>query len=313
MYASYLSNLFLPSPWRNPGTRSVGLFLPIKILILAPKGCRVPCFCQAACNFGPGTFLNVFWQRGVVISPRSLEKQNMDFFDDMKLKLSEVARRLDLPADTVERWIRQGRIPLKKTGHECIFKTSTLEKWAGKHNLVFRLPQESRENKKESRSEGLFSAMTRGGIFYHLAGRDVESALTAATEMIPSLSDGDKIEVLEKLIERERLTSTGIGKGIAIPHPRTPLSGEERLPSITTCFLEKEISYDAVDDQPVFVLFILLAPSVQSHLNLLSRLSYCVREDSFVKFIMGCPDKGPFLEKIIEMEKKLEKSQGRVV
>ena len=63
--------------------------------------------------------------------------------------------------------------------------------------------------------------------------------------------------IFETLIERERLGSTGMGQGIAIPHGR--LAG---LPKITGVFarLETPIAYDAVDNQPVDLVFLLLAP-----------------------------------------------------
>ncbi|MBW1759825.1 MAG: helix-turn-helix domain-containing protein, partial [Deltaproteobacteria bacterium] len=51
----------------------------------------------------------------------------------MKLTIKEVARSLDLPSNTLERWVRQGRIPMRRTGNTCMFKKSVLEKWAKNH------------------------------------------------------------------------------------------------------------------------------------------------------------------------------------
>ena len=109
-------------------------------------------------------------------------------------------------------------------------------------------------------------------------------------------------------MERERLASTGVGKGIAIPHLRTPLSELLRQPVITTCFLAQPMDFGAIDDQPVFVLFALLCPSVKAHLHLLSRLSYCARDNAFIEFLRSAPDEADLFGRISEFEATLEMS-----
>jgi PTS system nitrogen regulatory IIA component len=55
----------------------------------------------------------------------------------MKTSMKKVADALDLPVSTVERWIRQGRIPVQRSGSDVVFTHTTLEKWAATHNLTF--------------------------------------------------------------------------------------------------------------------------------------------------------------------------------
>jgi PTS system nitrogen regulatory IIA component len=82
--------------------------------------------------------------------------------------------------------------------------------------------------------------------------------------------------IFETLIERERLGSTGMGQGIAIPHGRIA-----SLSRITGFFarLETPIAYDAVDNQPVDLVFLLLAPegAGADHLKALARVSRLLR------------------------------------
>jgi PTS system nitrogen regulatory IIA component len=82
--------------------------------------------------------------------------------------------------------------------------------------------------------------------------------------------------IFETLIERERLGSTGMGQGIAIPHGR--IAG---LPKIVGLFarLDNPIAYEAVDDQPVDLVFLLLAPegAGADHLKALARVSRLLR------------------------------------
>jgi nitrogen PTS system EIIA component len=85
--------------------------------------------------------------------------------------------------------------------------------------------------------------------------------------------------IFETLIERERLGSTGMGQGIAIPHGRIP-----GLAKISGLFarLETPIAYEAVDDQPVDLVFLLLAPegAGADHLKALARVSRLLRNQT---------------------------------
>jgi PTS system nitrogen regulatory IIA component len=85
--------------------------------------------------------------------------------------------------------------------------------------------------------------------------------------------------IFETLIERERLGSTGMGQGIAIPHGRIA-----NLPRIFGMFahLETAIAYDAVDGQPVDLVFLLLAPDTAGadHLKALARVSRLLRNQA---------------------------------
>jgi PTS system nitrogen regulatory IIA component len=228
----------------------------------------------------------------------------------MKLTIHEIAQSLRLPLSTVRRWIRQGRIPIHNSGSGFVFNESILEKWAAAHNLSFSPPSKDIEKQQESKPENLFSAMKRGGVFYDLEGDDVPSALKSAVENIPVLTNNIKEKLYQQLLARELLTSTGIGKGVAIPHPHDPLPDAFENPIIATCFLEKPLDFSAVDDKPVFVMFILLNPSIKIHLHLLSRLSFCVRDNSFVEFLKTCPDAALFFSKIADFEKQLDRADN---
>jgi PTS system nitrogen regulatory IIA component len=86
-------------------------------------------------------------------------------------------------------------------------------------------------------------------------------------------------KIFEILTERERLGSTGVGSGIAVPHGRMP-----DIAKITGVFarLETPIDYDAVDKQPVDLVFMLLAPDAAGadHLKALARVSRLLRNQA---------------------------------
>ena len=226
----------------------------------------------------------------------------------MKLTIHEIAQSLYLPLGTVRRWIRQGRIPIHKSGSGFVFNEAILSKWASAHNLTFSPPKKGPEKQQDPELENLFSAIKRGGVFYDVKGDDVASTLKVAVENINVLNNHSKENLYQRLLERENLTSTGIGKGVAIPHPRSFLSDADYRPFITTCFLEKPIEFAALDNKPVFVMFILLCPSVKSHLHLLSRLAFCIRDDSFVDFLKTFPSSDKLLLKVADFEEQLDRT-----
>jgi PTS system nitrogen regulatory IIA component len=92
--------------------------------------------------------------------------------------------------------------------------------------------------------------------------------------------------IFETLLQREKLGSTGLGQGIAIPHGKFA-----ELDRVRGMFarLAQPIDFDAVDDQPVDLVFLLLAPESAGadHLKALARISRLLRDPSFVLKLRG--------------------------
>ena len=89
-----------------------------------------------------------------------------------------------------------------------------------------------------------------------------------------------KDRVFDKLLERERLGSTGLGQGIALPHARIKGVEDARGALIQ---LQSGIDFDAIDDQPVNIVFGLLVPeeATQEHLELLAKLATIFSDTDF--------------------------------
>ena len=99
----------------------------------------------------------------------------------------------------------------------------------------------------------------------------------------------DERVVFEALLQRERLGSTGIGEGLAIPHGK--------LPNLSRLFglvarLDKPIDFEALDGQPVDILFLLLAPegAGADHLTALARIARVLREPGTIERIRAARD-----------------------
>lgn len=229
----------------------------------------------------------------------------------MKLGIKQIARALDLPGGKIERWIRQGRIPLVQRGNICTFDRQTLERWASQHNLVFRPDGKRQEECAIADAPRLTAALHNGGVHYDIEGAGAAEVFQTAVGNMDFIPETDKPLLVRKLVEREALTSTGIGKGIAIPHPREPESLGLKIPSVAACFLAAPIDFQALDGRPVSILFILLSPSVQTHLQILSRLSFCLRQETFITFLKQVPDAETLKNHLGEMETQCENSNRR--
>jgi PTS system nitrogen regulatory IIA component len=109
--------------------------------------------------------------------------------------------------------------------------------------------------------------------FSHVEASSKKRALEKAATIISKRQDGINSEDLfELLIARERLGSTGIGKGIAIPHCR-----HDQVQDISCCLitLKDSVDFDAIDNNPVDILFVLVVPekSCDQHLETLASLA----------------------------------------
>ena len=93
-------------------------------------------------------------------------------------------------------------------------------------------------------------------------------------------------DVFEILLEREKLGSTGVGNGIAIPHGKL-----ENLECLRGYFarLERPVDFEAIDERPVDLIFVLLAPETAgaNHLKALARVSRLMRDKSICNKLRG--------------------------
>jgi PTS system nitrogen regulatory IIA component len=96
-------------------------------------------------------------------------------------------------------------------------------------------------------------------------------------------------EIFDTVLRREKLGSTGVGNGIAIPHGKIP--GVRRITGVFAR-LEQPVDFDSLDDQPVDLVFLLLAPegAGADHLKALSRIARVLRDGDTVGKIRGTSD-----------------------
>lgn len=191
------------------------------------------------------------------------------------LSVREVARLLGVPEKTVYRWVRGGEIPHDRLRDEIRFNRVELQEWAQAHGH----PVHPGVFDDEAPVGGsIAAALARGGIAREVPGATRVAAL-AAMAGHPGLPEGmDRRLLAELLTARERLGSTGLGGGVAIPHPRDPVVLGVTEPRVLLAFLATAVDFGAPDGRLVSTLFLILSPSVQAHLDALSRLAFVLHD-----------------------------------
>ncbi len=119
--------------------------------------------------------------------------------------------------------------------------------------------------------------LDRSAIVYRSSADSKRQALSVVADAAAKLTKSKACDILDALIERESYGSTGVGRGVAVPHAR--LSGLERMKAVVVR-LERPVAFDAVDDQPVDILFALFAPegAQGDPLRALARVSRLLRQ-----------------------------------
>ena len=123
-------------------------------------------------------------------------------------------------------------------------------------------------------------------------------------ELVDSLANNDAItdrdKVLQAVLEREKIMSTGIGDGIAIPHGKSD-SVERLIAALGT--QRRGFDFEALDGEPAYVFFLLVSPANVSgpHIKALARISRLLKNDEFKKKLIAAESSTAIID-IIETE-----------
>jgi len=137
----------------------------------------------------------------------------------------------------------------------------------------------------------LADLLAPNAVFPMLRASSKKQVLQELAQQAGLLADRDPREIFETLLQRERLGSTGVGSGIAIPHGKLPNLGK-----LFGLFarLEKPIDFESLDGEPVDLIFLLLAPEAAGadHLKALARVARMLRDPDVVEKLRATRDAG---------------------
>jgi PTS system nitrogen regulatory IIA component len=134
-------------------------------------------------------------------------------------------------------------------------------------------------------SQGFAELIQRGGVFYHIQGNTPGEVLHTLISGIPVFPAIDREQLLTAVLEREALMSTAIGRGIALPHPRTPLITDPREQRVLIAFLDREVDWKALDGEAVHTVMLIVSASTKLHLHTLSEINFLCRQEKFYRIL----------------------------
>lgn len=218
--------------------------------------------------------------------------------DDLTVK--ETAEFLKVSEKTIYRWIRQGVIPAIKFQGQYRFDRKEIEAWARYKRIGSHIAAGIHVDTQQEVVE-LTEAVKLGGIHYKVEGSTPDTLFGNMVELFPfaaKMPQDMKEALVTDLREREALVPTGIGNGIALPHPRHPRDWGIGAPAVGIFFLERPVDFKAVDGQPVFVFFSILCSTVKGHLKMLSQVSHLLNNPDIREALRNTPTRTDLMHRI---------------
>ncbi len=204
----------------------------------------------------------------------------------MQLTIKDVTKYFNVSARTIYRWINQNAIPVYKLNDQYRFSRAELIEWACSKKIPFISDLITSETETDSgKLPTLHDVISRSGIHYRLEGKNKETVIKNMIDVIKLPEEIDRDFLFQMVMAREKLASTGVGDGIALPHVRNPVILNVNTPLVSICFLEKPVDFGALDNIPVFCLFSVISPSIRIHLHVMSRTAF-VLKDKHVKSVL---------------------------
>jgi PTS system nitrogen regulatory IIA component len=143
--------------------------------------------------------------------------------------------------------------------------------------------------------------VTPAAVVASLKATSKKQALQELARRAAELTGEQERAIFDVLLERERLGTTGVGDGVAIPHGKLP--NLRRLVGVFAR-LERPIDFEAIDEQPVDLIFLLLAPGTAGadHLKALARVSRLLRDRQMREKLRGSETREALYALLVEQQ-----------
>ena len=212
--------------------------------------------------------------------------------------LQEVARELRVSEKTVRRMLWRGELRGIRVGGQWRFPVESL---AG----LFPAAVAGAKTHTRFQVAPISRLIEIGGVHYRIAGENPHDVFMEAVKEIPCVPYTSRPALFSALWDRELLCPTGVGNGIAIPHPViTMWTPRTDIPSsIGLFFLEQPVDFGCLDESKVSILFMLLLQTLQEHLQAMALLARLLREDSLIAFLKEVPLRADIVSEFARLEK----------
>jgi len=221
----------------------------------------------------------------------------------MILTLKELAEHLKLNDRTVMRMLKTGQIQGVKVGGQWRFNGSQIDR------VFFPAEIGSEDVPLSELTHTQFgipvSRLTNENrIFLDMKATNVEEAIAELTN--PQLFNSLVLDIQDlraKCMARESLLSTGVGNGIAVPHPRDPIPTLRASGCIVIGRSKAGIDYNAADGKPVHLFFLICSQTIELHLHLIGKIATLIHHQKFIDLCKTTESPSEIIRAIMEYER----------
>lgn len=199
------------------------------------------------------------------------------------MTLKEVAEYIRLNEKTVSRLAQKGEIPALRAGRHWRFDRAAIDAWmAGRNAGPVTGQQLPTDATGLPPVLTIASVMSPSRIQLDLQAAARDDVLRELVALVIPPKEAERNETLFRALKvREDLCSTCVDEGVAIPHARNALVGLVEHPMLVYGRHRAGVDFGALDGKPVHHFFLLCAPNVREHLQLLARLARLVKDIDF--------------------------------
>jgi PTS system nitrogen regulatory IIA component len=225
----------------------------------------------------------------------------------MILTLKELAEYLRVNERTILRMLKTGKIQGAKIGGQWRFNGSQIDR------LFFPSTPVDDDDDEEMPMSILTRPhigipvsrmMSEDRMVLDIKGKNTEEVITELTD--PRFFAGlvlDVHDLREKCMARENVLSTGVGNGIAIPHPRDPVTTLRAPASVIYGYSKKGVDFNAPDGNPVHFFFLVCSQNIELHLHLMGCMARLLKNEDFLKALPKCVEKADVIKLVMEHER----------
>jgi PTS system nitrogen regulatory IIA component len=243
----------------------------------------------------------------------------------MDLTIKDVAKLFNISEATIHHLLLQNKIPSYCINGEHRFGVNEIENWMlhfdlkqlqesiGCDKQIYPLDNQKQQVQAEASASGgmvqfcLYRAIHQGNVLSNIKGSRKQEVITAVTKIVAPKLNVDAEVLAELLIDREELSPTALGNGLAVPHTREAMA-KGPFDMVFIVYPEAPLEYGALDSKPVHTLFFLFAGSDKAHLQLLAKLAHLSSNKEAFELLFNRCDKTALLDFVRNWEGQIRSS-----
>ncbi|HEX9893274.1 MAG TPA: PTS sugar transporter subunit IIA [Gemmatimonadales bacterium] len=219
----------------------------------------------------------------------------------MQLTIRQAASYFGVDEATVRQWIGARGLPVHRLNERQHLNAIEVWEWAVEQGIPVSRTLLDQARRTPERVPPLSQLLETGRIHRDVEGDSKNAVLASLVERLPLPAEVDREHLLAVLESREAMGSTGIGNGIAIPHVRNPILLHVSQPMVALFLLRRPVDFDSIDGQPVHAIFLVISPSVPSHLRILAELGFALRDPALRELLQARAPDDRLMDRIREL------------